>query len=103
MKINFGQLIGRVNPSIRERHSLGEDIIYSVKGMSDNELRKIQRTAPEVLGMMQPILLEMEHSLVMDFFRNPTMTPGEIQEFYSSFYERGLTAVQAELRERGKL
>jgi len=103
MSLKFGQIIGRVSRLVRAEHSLGEDVIFSVKGMTDGELQKIQRYAPEIIGAMQPVLLEIEHSLMLKFFKKPDMTPGDIRDFYASQYEVAIAAVQAELRERGKL
>ena len=100
--IKFGELIGKMSMRLRAGVSR-QDGLLSVKGMTIGELLKLHKDAPEIIEIMQPILMEMDHDLMEKFFNNPGMKPGEIRDHYSSQFEVMMESVQGELRKRDKL
>ena len=100
--IKFGELLGKMSMRMRAGASKNDGLL-SVKGMTIGELLKLHKDAPEIIEIMQPILMEIDHDLMEKFFDNPGMTPGDIPDHYASQFEVMMEEVQGELRKRDKL
>lgn len=102
--IKFGDLIGRVTSGVRSTFSSEPSLLFSVRGMTVNELLKIQQDGPEMFDLIRPLLLEYDHILMEKFFNNPDMAPGEIRKYFLHQFEYILHSTAAEIsrRERDK-
>jgi len=99
----FGELIGKMSMRLRGALLDHNGGLFSVRGMTVGELLKLHRDAPEIIEIMQPVLVELDHNLMEKFFNDPKMSPGKIREHFTSQFDVMLEAVQGELRKRDKL
>lgn len=98
--MKFGELIGRVSAAVRAQYGRTEDVVFSVKGMTNAELIKITQDGPEVIETMKPILLEFEHFMFKRIFYKPDMKPGDVHEIMSRHMDLAMEAAKAEMSAR---
>ncbi len=95
----LGQLIGRINSSLRELCSKSRNEYFSVKGMSRGELEEVN-SFRLIKGVADPILVEMEAKFHGEYFRNPKMTAAEAFARGRDLYPNAAYLAELELQRR---
>ena len=98
--MKYGEMSSKIPRYVMEQFKRSECQLYSVKGLSTGELHNIATNAQDIFDIMEPIMLEYSHIIMEKFFRNPSMTPGEIKDYYDKQNSFIMEAVSSELRFR---